>query len=256
LPTMEPSALLEFEREFQIISALESPYIVKFYGVSIKTRLCIVMEYCARGSIYSLLADESWDFGWDRFFDFSLDTVIAINTLHSWDPPIMHRDLKSLNLLVDYDWKVKVCDFGLSRFDTNSNLKTLSNLRGTYSYAAPEVYFGEKFTPKSDVFSIGILLWEMVYRVINQLYQQPFGEYPSLRMDFQILIASAKKGVRPTMPPTTPAALAELIKRCLEREADKRPSTLEVQQALEKIQEDYVKNKQIWQQTIQNKPAN
>lgn len=213
------------------------------------------MEYCSKGSVYSVLSNEKFNFGWDKFFDMALDTVIAIQILHSNNPPIMHRDLKSLNLLVDSDWKVKVCDFGLSRFDTNSNLKTLSNLRGTYHYAAPEVYFGEKFTPKSDVFSIGIILWEMVYRVINQAYQAPFGEFPTLRLDFQILIASAKKNTRPTIPPSCPPELTNLIKKCFEKEAESRPSTLEVRETLEKLKDHFYHNKEVWEKTIQPKPA-
>jgi serine/threonine protein kinase len=65
--------------------------------------------------------------------------------------------MKSLNLLVDDNWVTKVSDFGLSRFNTGGqfSMNTLTKLRGTLSYTAPEVYFGEKFTPKADVYALG-----------------------------------------------------------------------------------------------------
>lgn len=253
LPTVEASDLQEFQREFQVISALQSPYAVKFYGVSIKNRLSIVMEFCSRGSIYNLLQDLTFDFGWQRFFHFALGTVYGINSLHSWKPPIMHRDLKSLNLLVTDSWAVKVCDFGLSRFDTSSNLKTLSKLRGTFCYVAPEVYFGEKFTTKSDVYSIGILLWEMVNRCITKAYLHPFEEYPELTMDFQILIAATKKNQRPTTPASCPQELKDLIANCVEREPAKRPTTEELTTKLKALEEQYKKNQAAWDKAIVGK---
>jgi serine/threonine protein kinase len=69
-----------------------------------------------------------------------------------WKPAIVHRDLKSPNLLVDDSFNVKVADFGLARFQTPDNNRTLTQLRGTYAYLAPECYAGEAFTTKSDVY--------------------------------------------------------------------------------------------------------
>jgi len=95
------------------------------------------MEFCSRGSLYHVLQSDKYDIGWDKTFRFALETVKGIECLHTWDPPIVHRDLKSLNLLVNEKWEVKVCDFGLSRFNTGSNLETLVKMRGTFAYCAP-----------------------------------------------------------------------------------------------------------------------
>merc|ERR1712054_697262 len=101
------------------------------YGACIKPSLCMVLEYCSRGSLFDCLNRVEEDITWSRVLKIASDMLKGINCLHSWKPQIVHRDLKSLNLLVDENWTVKVCDFGLSRF-TETNAATLNKLRGTY----------------------------------------------------------------------------------------------------------------------------
>jgi serine/threonine protein kinase len=81
------------------MNEVKSPYMIQFYGVSLKP-LSMIMEYCSRGSLYHVLNDRSLDIGWERALGFALDMARGINTLHTWKTPIVHRDLKSLNLLV------------------------------------------------------------------------------------------------------------------------------------------------------------
>eukprot|EP00727_Mastigamoeba_balamuthi_P005715 m51a1_g1763 putative ankyrin repeat-containing protein (789) ;mRNA; r:291588-295876 len=205
----------EFLQEFEIISSLKSKFVTKLYGAAINSdKLKMVMEYCAKGSLYDVLSKMQWEFGWPDFFTFTKDLLQGMVCLHNHTPQILHRDLKSLNLLVTDGWEVKLCDFGLSRFDAE-DMATLCKLRGTFAYTAPEVYFGTKYTSKSDVFSVGIIMWEMVYRVIMQKYQRPYSEFPELKMDFQIIIQTATKNVRPTIPASTPAPLATLIRQMI-----------------------------------------
>ena len=119
----------------------------------LKPELCMVFEFCDKGSLCNVLESKE-ELPWKRMLKLSIDMCKAVNTLHSWNPPIVHRDLKSLNLLVDEYWTVKVTDFGLSRFTqgNQSNITTLGKLRGTYAYSAPELYFGETYTTKADVY--------------------------------------------------------------------------------------------------------
>jgi serine/threonine protein kinase len=70
--------------------------------------MCIVMELCRMGSLFHVMNSDIYEIGWDRVFKFSIEMVKGISFLHSQEPPILHRDLKSLNLLVTDSWNVKV----------------------------------------------------------------------------------------------------------------------------------------------------
>jgi serine/threonine protein kinase len=78
---------------------VKSPYMIQLYGVSLRP-LSMIMEYCSRGSLYHVLNDKTLDIGWERGLGFALNMAQGINVLHTWKIPIVHRDLKSLNLLV------------------------------------------------------------------------------------------------------------------------------------------------------------
>jgi serine/threonine protein kinase len=136
--------------------------------------------------------------------------------------------MKSLNLLVTKDWQVKVCDFGLSRFNTESNqMRTMTKLCGTYAYLAPEMFKGTTFTASCDIWSCGVVLWEIGNRVIKGQYNAPFYEL-NLKMDFQILYQVAEKGARPTHAEGTPDAWRQLVDSCLSTEPEERPTATEL----------------------------
>ena len=142
---------------------------------------------------------------------------------------------------------MKVCDFGLSRYtQTSTDDSTLEKLRGTYAYSAPEVYFGEKYSTKSDVFSIGVILWEIVSRVLTGEYQRPYKEFKEIKIDFQIIIASAKKGRRPTIPPLTPPSLMNLVTKCWDAKPENRPSVDGVLDTLISIESEYRSSPVQW----------
>lgn len=82
---------------------MRTPYVVNFYGACLSPKICLVLELCQRGSLYHVLNDSSIPIGWDKVFKFAKDMVLGIQTLHNWNPQIVHRDLKSLNLLVSFE---------------------------------------------------------------------------------------------------------------------------------------------------------
>lgn len=239
-----------FKLEFKVISALKSEYVVQLFGAVLSDKLKMVMEFCERGSLYDIVSKRDYYIGWEEMFKFAEDIMRGMVIIHKNNPQVLHRDIKSLNLLVSKDWTCKLCDFGLARFDNGGNMETLTKLRGTYAYSAPEVYFGERYTDKSDNYSVGILLWELVYRVINQKYQRPYEEYPQLKLDYQIILQTATKGLRPTIPPTTPIPLANLIRICTAKEQSARPSAKELLQAVLELREEYQANKPEWESAI------
>eukprot|EP01117_Protostelium_nocturnum_P004662 TRINITY_DN168_c0_g1_i1.p1 TRINITY_DN168_c0_g1~~TRINITY_DN168_c0_g1_i1.p1 ORF type:complete len:831 (-),score=270.46 TRINITY_DN168_c0_g1_i1:114-2462(-) len=240
----------EFKKEFHIMSTIQSPYIVFFFGAVLEPKLCMVMELCALGSLYHVMNDLKIDFDWTRIFNISREMVKGVDCLHAHDPQILHRDFKSLNIMVNSQLHCKVGDFGLSRFNTDTQKETLAKMRGTFAYCAPEVYRGEKFTTKADVFSIAIVLWELVMRCMKREYQRPYGEYPNLKLDFQIIIQTARKGLRPTMPESTPEKFVQLIKECWDPEPAPRPSCKEILMRLDALEEEYKENTATWKALI------
>lgn len=114
-----------------------------------------------RGSLFKTLHGNNHLLDFRRRLRMALDVARGMNYLHRRNPPIVHRDLKSSNLLVDKSWTVKVGDFGLSRFKDSTFLTTKSG-RGTPQWMAPEVLRNEPSTEKSDVFSFGVILWELM----------------------------------------------------------------------------------------------
>eukprot|EP01133_Synstelium_polycarpum_P005972 gene5972-6917_t len=209
--TPEQQKLLDFLKELEIMSSLRSPHVVYFYGMVIQPKICMIMEYCSNQTLYHLM-HTSMDFTWDWVLKFSIEMVKGIKCLHNWKPVIVHRDLKSLNLLVSDNWTIKVADFGLSRFATAKSA-SIRKTRGTYAYCAPEVFFGD-FTVKGDIFSIGIIMWELVIRCMKAKYERPFSEYKHIQYDFQILIQTSKHNLRPTIPPNCPELFTTLITQC------------------------------------------
>ncbi|PNX74450.1 serine/threonine-protein kinase CTR1-like protein, partial [Trifolium pratense] len=153
----------EFMREVAIMKHLRHPNIVLLMGaVTQPPNLSIVTEYLSRGSLYRLLhrpgAKEVLDER--RRLSMAYDVAKGMNYLHKRNPPIVHRDLKSPNLLVDKKYTVKVCDFGLSRLKANTFLSSKS-AAGTPESMAPEVLRDEPSNEKSDIYSFGVIMWEL-----------------------------------------------------------------------------------------------
>ncbi|KAF5756138.1 putative protein kinase TKL-CTR1-DRK-2 family [Helianthus annuus] len=95
-----------------------------------------------------------------RRLHMALDVAKGMNYLHTSNPMIVHRDLKTPNLLVDRNWVVKVCDFGMSQMKHHTFLSSKSTA-GTPEWMAPEVMRNEPSNDKSDVYSFGVILWEL-----------------------------------------------------------------------------------------------
>lgn len=245
----------EFKKEFSVLVSFNSPYIIRFKGACLADRLCMVMEFCPHGSLYDLLRSPDFVLTWELFFRFAIETTAGLAVLHKAKPSILHRDMKTLNMLVDKDYHAKLCDFGLSRFNTGSNLATLSKCRGTYAYIAPEVYNCETFTTKSDVYAVAMILWELTYRMINGKYLRPFQEFKHIQFDFQVLIQACKMKLRPTLPPETPPPLEQLVKKCWHEDRDSRLESWELIVALKQLQADYRSNPQPWDDCIKESPG-
>lgn len=237
--------LESFKHEFKILSSVKGPKVVSFFGACLEPRLSLVMEFCEMGSLYDVLSDESYEFKWETFFNLAIQMVKAIQTLHFHKPQILHRDIKSMNFLVDENWCIKVCDFGLARFKKTSLMSTLEKLRGTILYCAPETCRGEKYTFKSDIYSMSICFWEMVIRCMTGHYEIPYSEYQDIVNGVQVLI-QVPEGLRPSLPNDCPSLIREIIEICWDNLPDKRPDSTQLMQKFVESKQEYNKNPNKW----------
>ncbi|KAJ6727373.1 MAP KINASE KINASE KINASE-LIKE PROTEIN [Salix purpurea] len=206
-----------FLSEVAIMKRLRHPNIVLFMGaVTQPPNLSIVMEYLSRGSLNKLLhmPDAALILDERRRLNMAYDAAKGMNYLHQFRPPIVHRDLKSLNLLVDSTYTVKICDFGLSRSKAKTYISS-TNATGTPEWMAPEVLRNERSNEKSDVYSFGVILWELM------TLQHPWRNLKQA----QIIAAVGFMGQRLEIPSTVNPSVAALINACLDNDPSKRGGT-------------------------------
>jgi len=142
-----------------------------------------------------------------------IDVSRGINYLHSSNPVVIHRDLKSHNVLIGEHWNAKVADFGLCKIIQSWEETSKYTPCGTPKWAAPEVLRNEVYTTKADVYSFAIILWELTTRL------DPF---PGMSA-FELIVQVGKHGLRPgTLADTNP--LAHLIAECWDDNPKQRPS--------------------------------
>ncbi|EGC33327.1 hypothetical protein DICPUDRAFT_8978, partial [Dictyostelium purpureum] len=210
----------EFDKEVEILKCLRHPNVVLFMGTCLLNgNLSIITEYLDRGSLRDVLDTTSPnELSLNIKIKMLIDITQGMNYLHTYNPSIIHRDLKTLNLLVDTNYNVKVSDFGLSRFISGigSSAKTFC---GTLSWIAPEVFAGRGYTTKVDVYSFGIVLWEII------THKQPSGN-----------MAQTISGY-PEIPSNINCHpfFSELIKECCNKNPDLRPTFSQILQKLKII---------------------
>ncbi|CAL0330200.1 unnamed protein product [Lupinus luteus] len=221
--------IMSFRQEVSVMKRLRHPNILLFMGaVTSPQRLCIVTEFLPRGSLCRLLHRNTSKLDWRRRVHMALDIARGINYLHHSNPPIIHRDLKSSNLLVDKNWTVKVGDFGLSRLKHETYLTTKTG-RGTPQWMAPEVLRNEPSDEKSDVYSFGVILWELATEKI------PWENLNSM----QVIGAVGFMNQRLEIPKEVDPRWASIIESCFHSDPTCRPTFQELLERLRELQKWY-----------------
>ncbi|XP_008240167.1 PREDICTED: serine/threonine-protein kinase EDR1 isoform X2 [Prunus mume] len=219
-------SLDEFRSEVRIMKRLRHPNVVLFMGAITRApNLSIVTEFLPRGSLYRLIHRPNNQLDERRRLRMALDAARGMNYLHNCTPVIVHRDLKSPNLLVDKNWVVKVCDFGLSRMKNSTFLSSRSTA-GTAEWMAPEVLRNEPSDEKCDVYSYGVILWEL------STLQQPWGGMNPM----QVVGAVGFQHRRLDIPDDIDPAIADLIRKCWQTDPKLRPSFAEIMATLKPLQ--------------------
>ncbi|CAI0461099.1 unnamed protein product [Linum tenue] len=204
----------DFCNEISILSRLRHPNVILFLGACTKPpRLSMLTEYMEMGSLYYLihLSGQKKKLSWRRRLKMLRDICRGLMCIHRMK--IVHRDLKSANCLVNKHWTVKICDFGLSRIMLTKPV-TDSSSAGTPEWMAPELIRSEPFTEKCDIFSLGVIMWELC--TLNR----PWEGIPPER----VVYAVANEGSRLEIPE---GPLGRLISDCW-AEAHQRPSCEEI----------------------------
>ncbi|XP_044476619.1 serine/threonine/tyrosine-protein kinase HT1-like [Mangifera indica] len=211
----------QFTSEVALLFRLKHPNIITFVAACKKPPVfCIITEYLAGGSLRKYLhQQEPHSVPLKLVLKLALDIAQGMQYLHSQG--ILHRDLKSENLLLGEDMCVKVADFGISCLE--SQCGSAKGFTGTYRWMAPEMIKEKHHTKKVDVYSFGIVLWELLTALT------PFENMTPEQAAFAV----CQKNARPPLPPTCPAAFSHLINHCWSTNPDKRPHFNEIVSTLE-----------------------
>ncbi|KAH1065843.1 hypothetical protein J1N35_030830 [Gossypium stocksii] len=210
----------EFTQEVNIMRKIQHKNVVQFFGAcTTPPNLCIVTEFMSGGSIYDLLHKQKSGFKLPLLLKLAIDVSEGMSYLHQ--NGIMHRDLKAANLLMDENGVVKIADFGVARVQAQPGVMTAET--GTYRWMAPEVIEHKPYDHKADVFSFGVVLWEMLTGKL------PYENLTPL----QAAVGVVQKGLRPVIPQHTRPKFVELLERCWQQDPSLRPEFSEITNLLE-----------------------
>jgi len=210
----DPMEEIFVEREIAVLKSCRHPNIVAFIGIvepDGKNGTEIVLEYLSKGDLGRYILDTRANISWARRVKICIDIACAMAYLHSRN--IIFRDLKSENILLDDTGKAKLCDFGFARsFTKTSRPQTMC---GTDEFMAPELILGNAYNEKSDIFSFGMLMFEIIARkdvgkLIPRTAKSSFG------VD--------EKVVRPKLPPDCPKHFSEFAFLCTKTDPAMRPA--------------------------------
>lgn len=227
----------EVDNEIEILSKIQSPRLVNLLGFTdnSKDRL-LVVEFMSNGTLYDVLHSNSGSnsrpLNWGRRIRLALQVAKAVEILHSQKPPIIHRDIKSANVLIDRNFNARLGDFGLAlRCGVDDYRLRSTPPAGTMGYLDPNYVTPDNLSTKTDVFSFGILLLEIISgrKAIDIVYSPP-----SI-VDWAIPLV--KKGkifsiydprIPPLKDPVVRKQLAVIATKCVRSCRERRPSMKEV----------------------------
>ena len=224
IPRNQEDISKELENEIRILQTLKHPNIIKFYGLAITPdHVVLVTEYAAKGSLFDYLQDKT-ELPHDLKTKWAIQAAKGLKYLR--DKNVLHRDIKSPNLLIAADDDLKICDFGISK-DLTSTKTTAHPDKGSIKWQAPEIFKDQNLSPKADIFAFGIVLWEL------ETCEEPYkGQSTN-----QVMWKVGSEDARPEIPEICPPAMKSLIQQCWGKERNHRPDIEEVIEQLEQIQQ-------------------
>ncbi|OQR92227.1 protein kinase [Achlya hypogyna] len=209
-----------FIEEIKLMARLDSPYIVRFYGAiySHPSRIRCVMEYMDGGDLKDFLkVHNRAHITWARKLEIAVSIAKGLVYLH--DLPVIHRDLKSRNILMDSNQNCKLSDFGVSREETT---ETMTRGVGTYRWMAPEVLKDGHYSVAADIFSFGVILTELDTHMIPYLDKR---DAKGKILSDANLIAQVLRGtMKPSFSADCPPWVRVLALQCMSHDPSMRPT--------------------------------
>ncbi|KAH0465694.1 hypothetical protein IEQ34_005797 [Dendrobium chrysotoxum] len=235
---------LEFKTEIELLSRVHHKNLVGLVGFCFdQGEQMLVYEFIPNGTLRDSLTGKSGiQLDWKRRLRIALGSARGLSYLHELaNPPIIHRDVKSSNILLDDNLTAKVADFGLSRLVSDGEKGHVSTqVKGTLGYLDPEYYMSQQLTEKSDVYSFGVVMLELItarqpiekgtyiVREVKMSMKKNDEEFYGLKKILDPLILS-------TVNLTGFGRFIELAMRCVEESAADRPTMGEVVKEIEAI---------------------
>ncbi|KAL6651317.1 hypothetical protein ACP70R_010242 [Stipagrostis hirtigluma subsp. patula] len=238
----DESHVHQFVNEITILSQIDHPNVVKFFGCCLETQVpLLVYEFIPNGTLFQQIhnRNEPRPLTWEECLRIAAEVAEALAHLHSTSPiPIIHRDIKSSNILLDENFVAKISDFGVSRsvpFD-QTHITTL--IQGTIGYLDPEYLQSGQLTQKSDVYSFGVVLAELLTRQKPISVARP---EDSCNLAMYLVVLCNEGRLLEEIEPHILAeageeqlhAVAELSVRCLNVKGEERPAMAEVASILD-----------------------
>ncbi|KAF3338338.1 leucine-rich repeat receptor-like protein kinase [Carex littledalei] len=236
---------LEFKTEIELLSRVHHKNLVGLVGFCFeKGEKMLVYEYIGNGTLRDCLSGASGiQLDWSKRLKIALDSAIGLAYLQDHaNPPIIHRDVKSTNILLDETLTAKVADFGLSLFVSDSEIgHVTTHVRGTLGYLDPEYYMTQQLTGKSDVYSFGVVMLELITA------QPPISEQKYIVKEVRTALDEEEKrylGLRDLIDPILVNKKENLVGlnrfldlalQCVKEEACNRPTMSEIAKEIEDI---------------------
>ncbi|KAK7252150.1 hypothetical protein RIF29_35906 [Crotalaria pallida] len=214
----------QYIREVTFLSRLHHPNVIKFVAACRRPSVYfVVTELLSEGSFRAYLHKlEKKTISLQKLIAFALDIARGMEYIHSQG--VIHRDLKPENVLINEDFHLNIADFGIACEEAYCDL--LADDPGTYRWMAPEMIKRKSYGRKVDVYSFGLILWEMLTGTI------PYEDMTPIQAAFAVV----NKNLRPVIPVNCPPAMGALIEQCWSLNPDKRPEFWQIVKVLEQFE--------------------